>query len=82
MAKEHKKKENKWTFFWLTGDRQVLTGDKPNEALMLAGYGGGAVRALDFYAKGDNNEYEWNETERKWRMKELTSSKTPSTQTR
>jgi hypothetical protein len=59
-------KKEQWTFFWLTGERQVLEGDKPNEALMFAGYGGGAIRALDFYAKGDNNEWEWNKEKHSW----------------
>ena len=27
--------------------------------MTLAGYGNGAVRALDFYANGDNREYTW-----------------------
>ena len=55
---------NQFTFFWLTGSREVLEGDKPDEALNNAGYGGGAVRALDFYAKGDNNDYVWDKEKR------------------
>lgn len=31
-----------------------------------SGYGAGALRALDFHASGDNSDYEWNESERKW----------------
>lgn len=60
----------KYTFYWLTGQREVLEGEKPNEALMLAGYGGGAIRALDFYAEGENDEYEWDEEKRTWNKKE------------
>ena len=42
--------------------------------MTLAGYGGGACRALDFYAKGDNTEYEWNPTTRAWNNVALAQS--------
>lgn len=58
----------KYTFFWLTGKREVLEGDAPHHALNQAGYGGGAVRALDFHAKGDNNEYVWNKDKHEWEL--------------
>lgn len=59
---------NQFTFYWLTGKREVLEGDKPHEALNNAGYGGGAVRALDFYAKGDDNDYVWDGEKRSWEL--------------
>jgi hypothetical protein len=52
-------KQNTYTFFWLTGQKQVLKGFDPAHALTQAGYSQGALRALDFYAEGDNDEYEW-----------------------
>jgi hypothetical protein len=58
-----------FTFYWRTGERQVLSGDDAADALNKAGYGGGAVRALDFHAKGDNQEYEWDATEREWKRR-------------
>jgi hypothetical protein len=60
-------KENTYTFFWLTGKREVLVGIDPANALTRVGYGQGALRALDFYAEGDNNGYEW--TDGNWRLK-------------
>ena len=59
---------NKFTFYWLTGKREVLEGDKPLQALNDTGYGGGAVRALDFYAEGDNKEYVWDKENREWEL--------------
>ena len=55
-----------FTFYWKTGKREVHYGRDPAEALNKAGYGGGAVRALDFYASGDDSNYRWNETTREW----------------
>jgi hypothetical protein len=50
---------NKYTFFWLSGKREVLEGDTPANALNRAGYGQGAMAALDFYAEGDDTSYKW-----------------------
>lgn len=55
-----------FTFYWLTGRRQVLRGFDAADALNGAGYSGGAARALDFCADGDNAEYHWNADTRKW----------------
>lgn len=62
----------RFTFYWLTGRRTMCEGATPQDALMRAGYGGGAIRALDFYANGDNHEYDWNHETKEWeRRKEL-----------
>ncbi|MGF3990596.1 hypothetical protein ACQX7T_15270, partial [Staphylococcus aureus] len=56
-----------YTLYWLDGRRTLISGHRPfHEALMLAGYGGGAIRALDFYASGDNTEYTWDSESRDW----------------
>ena len=49
----------KFTFYWLDGKCEVLEGDAPEHALEKAGYGNGAIKALDFFARGDNKEYIW-----------------------
>jgi len=59
-----------FTFYWLTGKREVLKGNDQADALNKAGYGQGAVRALDFWAHGDNNDYVWNAITRNWDMTE------------
>lgn len=56
----------KFTLFWLTGQREVVQGRDIAEAVSRAGYGGGALRALDFYANGINDDYRWVAGERKW----------------
>jgi hypothetical protein len=60
------KNDPKFTLYWKTGDREVVQGRDISEAMTLAGYGGGAVRALDFHASGDNKDYEWNGSTREW----------------
>jgi len=63
----------KFTFYWGDGLRQVLQGDTPANALNEAGYGGGAIAALDFYVSGDNTEYTWDNNIKGW-VKEVKSN--------
>jgi len=59
--------EKCWSFYWLTGQREVLPGATAVDALNRAGYGGGGVRALDFYAEGDRDDsWVWNPGTRQW----------------
>lgn len=65
----------KFTLYWLDGKREVVEGNSISEAMTLAGYGGGAVRALDFYADGNDHNYTWKEltsigsTKKVWQRK-------------
>ena len=59
----------KYTLYWKTGDREVVEGATPAQAMTLVGYGGGAVGALDFYASGDNDQYQWNRQTCEWDRK-------------
>ena len=59
-------KRNKYTLYWLTGQREVVEGFNVGEAMTLAGYGNGALGALDFFAYGDNKEHTWDGEKRKW----------------
>lgn len=56
----------KFTLYWKTGDREVVEGRTAGQAMTLAGYGGGAARALEFWAQGDNRDYVWNKEAREW----------------
>lgn len=58
----------KYTFYWLTGEREVLEGSSPEAALTQAGFGQGAMKALDFWVNGDNNNYVWNPKTRYWNI--------------
>lgn len=64
-----------YTFYWLTGNREVLKGRNPAACLNKAGYSSGALRALDFYAEGNNKDYVWDEKKRTW------DKKTPAVET-
>jgi hypothetical protein len=55
-----------FTLFWKTGQRELVNGENPAEAMTLAGYSGGAVGALDFYSQGDCKNYVWNKETRYW----------------
>jgi len=57
---------NIYTFYWLTSKREVLQGTDQADALNKAGYGNGAIRALDFWASGDNKDYFWDKDNKKW----------------
>lgn len=57
---------NTYTLYWRDGTRTVVKGDNPAQAMTLAGYGGGSVRALDFYSNGDNNDYKWDSKKCYW----------------
>lgn len=55
-----------YTLYWRTGKREIVKGRSIAEAITLAGYSRGALRALDFYSPGDDHRYEWNEKNRDW----------------
>ena len=57
---------SKWTVFWRNGERDVYEGDDIQDAFRRAGVGAGALSAVDFYTKGNNNEYEWDSEKRNW----------------
>lgn len=56
-----------YTFFWLTGNAEVLPGSTAENALNRQGYALGALAALDFYASGDMRaDYRWKDQDRSW----------------
>ncbi len=56
-----------FTLFWEDGKREIVKGGDITDAVNRAGYGGGAMAALDFYDHGDNKEYEYRN--RQWHKK-------------
>lgn len=59
-----------FTLFWLSGTTELVEGNDPADAMTKAGYGNGALRALDFYSEGDKREeYGWDKENRTWRSK-------------
>lgn len=57
---------NEYTIYWRTGRRELVRGADIAQAMTLAGYSGGAVRAIDFYTSGDDRNYEWDKDKREW----------------
>jgi hypothetical protein len=57
-----------YTLYWLDGKREVIQGNDIADAMTKAGYGQGAVKALDFHASGDCNDYVWNKETYDWNM--------------
>lgn len=55
-----------FTLYWKDGTRQVVEGLTAAGAMTENGYGRGALRALDFWAEGDDQGYAWNAEARKW----------------
>ena len=51
---------NKYIMYWLDGKKENVEGNSFKEASTNAGYGIGALRALDFYSDNNDN-YEWNQ---------------------
>ncbi len=45
--------EKTFTLHWIGGKTEVVKGETIATAMTAAGYGGGAVRALDYYSDGD-----------------------------
>ncbi len=58
-----------YTFYWRTGQREIYSGNSPADALNGAGYGYGALAALDFYMPGDDHAYEY--INHKWISKQI-----------
>lgn len=70
-------KTNKiYTLFWRHGKTELVEGNDPADAMNKAGYGQGAVRALDFYSEGDKQKlYYWNSNLKEWKPSMLEAQK-------
>lgn len=58
-----------FTIYWLSGKREIVNGTDIADAFTKAGYSNGAINSVDFFCKGDNNEYIWKNN--KWEQKPL-----------
>lgn len=59
IANQTTNRLNVFTVYWLDGTRSVISGPTVEEAFTKHGYGGGAIHAVDFYANGDDDQYEF-----------------------
>lgn len=57
-----------FTIFWLDGTTEKVAGVSEKDAFTSAGYGNGAVSAVDFISNKANAEkdYVWNKEKRSW----------------
>lgn len=56
-----------FTLFWLDGKSEIVHGKDIADAMTQAGYGQGAVPALDFHGKGDlRKNYVWVPDQHRW----------------
>lgn len=55
-----------FTLYWLDGKREVVYGRDCADAMNRAGYGYGALRALDVWVDGNDKDFSWDAESRKW----------------
>jgi hypothetical protein len=55
-----------FTIWWKGGKREVIYGPTIEDAFSKAGYGGGAVAAVDWYDRGDVNTHQWCSVTKNW----------------
>ena len=57
---------NKFTIYWKDGSRKVITGVTMEDAFTAAGYGAGAVAAIDWYDNGISQTHHYNMETKEW----------------
>ena len=59
--------ENKYfTIYWINGDRNVIQGPTIETAFTNAGYGAGAISAVDWYDDGVSETHYWDKDSHNW----------------
>jgi hypothetical protein len=58
--------KNDYTLYWRDGKHESVRGRDIADAMNRAGYGGGAVAALDFFGHGKTPAYYWNADRAEW----------------
>ena len=56
----------KFTLYWLGGKCEKVEGSSIADACNRAGYGAGAIRALDFYDETHTQRYTYDLNNKKW----------------
>lgn len=57
---------NTYRIYWRDGSTACLKGRNEQDAFVRAGYGAGAMAAVDFFGRGEALEYKWNAADREW----------------
>jgi len=55
-----------FTIYWRNGDRSVIQGPTIDQAFTNAGYGAGAMSAVDWYDNGVTETHSWDKDSHSW----------------
>ena len=67
MQGELKMSDHTYVLYWQHGKKEHVQGDCIANAMTSAGYGAGAVSALDFFSDvQDEDDWEWNTDVYNW----------------
>ncbi len=66
LSQEPRDTRNRYTLYWRDGRRTIVIGDTIEDAFSKAGYGGGAVGALDWYDEGVSETHRWDKAQKTW----------------
>lgn len=58
--------QNYFTLYWLDGRRTVIKGDTIEQAFAAAGFGGGAIRAVDWFDNGVSETHRYDKATKQW----------------
>lgn len=56
----------KFTIYWKHGTKSFVEGPTIEQAFTNAGYGAGAVTAIDWYDHGETSTHDWSIEQKKW----------------
>lgn len=62
-----------FTLYWIHGERKVIKGTSIEDAFTKAGYGVGAIPAIDWYDNGVSETHRWDKENKTWVKYQSTS---------
>ena len=66
LASEMEDKQEYFTLYWQHGERSIIKGNDIEDAFTKAGYGTGAVSAIDWYDEGVSETHHYVKATRLW----------------
>lgn len=58
--------DDRFTLYWMHGEKEVVRGASIDDAMTKAGYNAGALGSLSFFSCGDCQDYEFDSQQRNW----------------
>lgn len=59
-------KDNYFTLYWMNGSRNIIQGPNIETAFTNAGFGGGSIKALDWYEEGIADAHYYDKSKKAW----------------